>query len=1009
MSRHVEPLFADSTGEVRNIPAGADFLGQLARGLYDALADQTDPGALSEAVIYLPNRRSARALESSFFQISGQSALMLPTIRTLGDLDAEDPFAMFGAKIDHLPPAMSTSARLGHLAKLVSAFQSARGTSVSPANALLGATELASLLDQVALAENVDWTRLSTLIDDADMAQHWEDSAVFLSIILEQWPSFLAEAEMSDPAVFQRALAEALAASWTERKPRTPVIIAGSTGATAGTRSLMKAVLQLPKGLIVLPGLDDQTSDVEISAIRNAPTHPQHVLRRTIDDLGIPHQGVQLWPGARSDARRESRRKLMQEALAPAELTASWGQRSAELADPQSARVFIETATDGLALIEADTETEEAELAALMLREGLERPGERTALVTLDMGLAMRVSAHLNAMGVACDPSAGIPLLQTRLGAALMQLTELMADPSDPVNVLAALKLELSRFDSESVSALDRHIMRGPRLWRRWADLRQHALKTLERPRCKATSNEAAQITSLIETLIPILGPLESSVERRAPQLPGEIIEQLSTLLLQWVGDEVISDGQDSALATQRLFELREIIEPLGPISVQSFADILRQDFLSTAAPPRFEHPNISIWGPLEARLQTADHIILAGLNEEHWPVQPSSDSLLSRKFRHSVGLADLDERIGLSAHDFAQLASTTKTTLLTARRRDGKPAVASRWIWRLRMLIRGAAENGEAEDFLKPGKDRNPKVWLAAKRQSEKFEPSLTRPEPRPPLTARPSQLSVTRIETLIRDPYAVYCDQILGLTRLDAPGIYPDARHVGTAIHSALEWFEKEGAGWDETRLLAELETALRASGVPQLEIVALRERRRAVVREFLTWRHEDGNEPDERVGTEVRGTIQLDSETGSVRLVGIADRIQKRADGTLRIFDYKTGSPPSLAQVQSGLSPQMPLLAYIAKCGGFGEPGDTGIVVSDLAFIRFGTRFETRHLGSPSDIEELIEATVEGVHKLLESYADPSQPYLSAPRPHRLSYPSEYARLARRDEWVDHASYD
>lgn len=1009
MSRRIEPLFAGGNGEIRNIPAGADFLGQLSRGLYDALADRTDPGALSEAIIYLPNRRSARALESSFFQMSGQSALMLPTIRTLGDLDAADSFAMFGAKIDHLPPAMSSSARLGHLARLVSAFQTARGTSVSPANALLGANQLAALLDQVALAEHVDWTKLSTLIENADMAQHWEDSAVFLSIILEQWPSFLADAEMSDPAVFQRALAEALATSWTARKPQTPIIIAGSTGATAGTRSLMKAVLQLPKGLIVLPGLDDQTSDVEITAIRHAPTHPQHVLRRTIDDLGIPHHCVRRWPGAEPDAHRESRRKLMQEALAPAELTASWGQRSAELADPQSARTFIETATDGLALIEAETETEEAELAALMLREGLERPGERTALVTLDMGLAMRVSAHLKAMGVTCEPSAGIPLLQTRLGAAIMQLTELIADPSDPVNVLAALKLELSRFDPDSVSALDRHIMRGPRLWRNWGDLQQHALQFLERPRCKATADEAGQIISLIDALIPLLAPLESSVERKASQMAGEIIDQLSTLLSQWVGDKVYSDGQDGALATQRLFEMREIVQPLGPISVQSFAEILRQDLLSTAAPPRFEHPNISIWGPLEARLQTADHIILAGLNEEYWPAQPASDSLLSRKFRDSVGLADLDERIGLSAHDFAQLASTTNTTLLTAKRRDGKPAVASRWIWRLRMLIRGAAENKQTEDFLKPSEDRNPKIWLSAKRQSEKFEPSLTRPMPRPPLTARPSQLSVTRIETLVRDPYAIYCDLILGLTRLDAPGINPDARHVGTAIHSALEWFEKAGARWDETRLLAELENALRASGVPQLEIVALRERRRAVVREFLLWRHEDGIEPDERVSTEVRGTIQLDFETSSIRLVGIADRIQTRADGAIRIFDYKTGAPPSLAQVQSGLSPQMPLLAYIAKCGGFGALNDNGITVSDLAFIRFGTRFETKHLGSPSDIEKLIETTVEGVHTLLNSYADPSQPYLSAPRPHRLSYPSEYARLARRDEWVDHASYD
>lgn len=1009
MSRRIDPLFAGSTGEVRNIPAGADFLSQLAQGLYTSLADPADPGALSEAAIYLPNRRSARALESAFFQISGQSALMLPTIRTLGDLDAAESFGMFGAQIESLPPALSASTRLGHLARLVSAFQTARGTPVSATNALLGAKDLAGLLDQVALAEQVDWTKLSKLIEDADMAQHWEDSAVFLSIILEQWPSFLADSNASDPAVFQRALADALAASWVSRKPETPIIIAGSTGATAGTRRLMKAVLQLPKGLIVLPGLDDQTSDFERTAIRQAPTHPQHILRRTIDDLGVPHKSVQLWPGVEPEAHLESRRRLMQEALAPAELTASWGQRSAELADPQSARAFIETATDGLALIEAETETEEAELAALLLREGLERPGERTALVTLDMGLAMRVSAHLKAMGVVCEPSAGIPLLQTRLGAAIMQLTDLIADPSDPVHLLAALKLELSRFDPESVLALDRHIMRGPRVWANWSELQQHASRLLEQKRCEATPDEAEKIASLIERLMPLLEPLEPTVARSAPQMAGAIIEQLSLLVSNWIGDDAVWNGERGALATQRLFELRELIEPLGPVTVRAFADILRQDFLTNAAPPQFEHPNISIWGPLEARLQSADHIVLAGLNEEHWPAQPASDSLLSRTFREAVGLADLDERVGLSAHDFAQLASTTNTTLLTAKRRDGKPAVASRWIWRLRMLIRGAAESDEAEGFLQPSPDRDPRHWLLAKRQSQRFEPSITRPTPRPPQSARPSQLSVTRIETLIRDPYAIYCDQILGLRRLDPPGIHPDARHIGTAIHSALEWFEEDGAVWDEAKLLAELERALLAGGVPQLEIVALRERRRAVVQEFLAWRQDNGLAPDERVGTEVRGSIQLDLESGSVRIVGIADRIQFHTDGTARIFDYKTGAPPSLAQVQSGLSPQLPLLAYIAQNGGFTAPNNANITVTDLAYIRFGTRFEMRDLGSPGDIEKLIETTMDGVRTLLKSYSDPSQPYLSAPRPHRLAYPSEYARLARRDEWVDLASYD
>ena len=40
-----------------------------------------------------------------------------------------------------------------------------------------------------------------------------------------------------------------------------------------------------------------------------------------------------------------------------------------------------------------------------------------------------------------------------------------------------------------------------------------------------------------------------------------------------------------------------------------------------------------------------------------------------------------------------------------------------------------------------------------------------IAKPRPRPPLAARPRQLSVTRIETLIRDPYAIYARHVLKL----------------------------------------------------------------------------------------------------------------------------------------------------------------------------------------------------------------------------------------------------
>ena len=61
--------------------------------------------------------------------------------------------------------------------------------------------------------------------------------------------------------------------------------------------------------------------------------------------------------------------------------------------------------------------------------------------------------------------------------------------------------------------------------------------------------------------------------------------------------------------------------------------------------------------GPLEARLQSFDLLVLGGLNEGTWPVAAGTDPWLSRPMRAQLGLESPERRIGLAAHDFATLA----------------------------------------------------------------------------------------------------------------------------------------------------------------------------------------------------------------------------------------------------------------------------------------------------------------------------------------------------------------
>ncbi|MEO0608592.1 MAG: PD-(D/E)XK nuclease family protein, partial [Pseudomonadota bacterium] len=426
-------------------------------------------------------------------------------------------------------------------------------------------------------------------------------------------------------------------------------------------------------------------------------------------------------------------------------------------------------------------------------------------------------------------------------------------------------------------------------------------------------------------------------------------------------------------------------------------------------------HPRLAIWGPLEARLQTADRLILAGLNEGIWPDQPTADAFLPRVFRTKIGLSDPDERIGLSAHDFAQLASAPRVTLLCSKRRDDKPAISARWIWRLKTLTRGAL-GGAAEAVLSPAPGHDPTAWLAHIEQAPPLPASFSaEPRPCPPLAARPSKLSVTRVEQLIRDPYAIYCESVLGLRALDPLNLPADVRVRGTAIHKALERFELERISETPEALLEVLEAELRAGGESEADLIALRLKRLEVCADYLIWRSEQSHSIIGDPYTEERGSLRLSIAGKGFELSGTADRIEMRVDGGIAVLDFKTGRPPSEKQVRAGLSPQMPLQGLIAREGGYEKLGP--VEVGALTYIQFGTQFDVREIGSgaargkiePKSVSETIADAEAGLIELLTAFANPDHPYLSAPRPERVAYESVFSRLARRDEWTGLSTHD
>ncbi len=245
------------------------------------------------------------------------------------------------------------------------------------------------------------------------------------------------------------------------------VIAAGSTGSQPAVADLLTVIAGLPKGAVVLPGLDLSLAE---SAWREVgEQHPQGGLKRLLSRAGADRGDVRPWRGD-ADARGRWRRRLINEALRPAEATADWLAQIKRLRDEGAADGIdpIAAGLDGLAVVYARAEEEAATAAALLLREALETPGRTAALVTPDAALARRVSARLTRWGVAADSSAGAPLAGYPIAALIGLAARAAHDPLDPVTMLGIAKHRFARFglDEPALAAARRDLelaLRGPR------------------------------------------------------------------------------------------------------------------------------------------------------------------------------------------------------------------------------------------------------------------------------------------------------------------------------------------------------------------------------------------------------------------------------------------------------------------------------------------------------------------------------------------------------------------
>lgn len=1007
---------------LHHIPAHLPFLDCLAAGVRAELGD-APAEALARTTILLPTRRAARGLRDAFLRVAAENALLLPRMRALAGLSTEDADELALPALLDLPPAVAPLTRQAVLSGFVLRLPQRHGGPATPDQAWQLAGELGRLFDEIALEERDTalieaadphafteaWlVRLEALVPE-EQAVHWQITTTFLRAVATQWAAWLAGRGLLDIGLRRVLALAAQARAWRQAPPAELVIAAGIGvgGTIPAAAALLRVIAVLPRGAVVLHGLDRPTLLHLWDEVAAAPTHPLAAQVRLLEAMGARDAPIHPWPGcaAARPAAPAARLRLIETALRPAAGMADWTRP-----DPDAWRPGLA----GLGLLVAPDAQAEAAAIALTLREALERPGARAALVTPDRDLARRVSAELTRHGILADDSAGEPAAATPTGAFLRLVARMVAEDFAPVPLLAALKHPLCAAGQDraawlaAIRLLERRALRGPRP--------QGGLAGLRAAIAGADPDSHARLAAAIDALEAALGRFRDL--GGPPRPPADLLaahlaaaEALAATPEMPGGLRLYAAEEGEVLATH-LADLAPAMALLPPLDPRQWPALFEAALEGVAARTRrtgrgrdaAAHPRIEILGLLEARLLTFDRVVLGALDETVWPLATDPGPWMNRRMRAGFGLPEPEARIGRVAADFLLAACAAPEAVLSrAARRGGAPMVAARWLTRIETFLAGQG--------LALASSPAP-AWAAALDRPDRARP-VERPAPRPPAALRPREISVTEVADLLADPYAFHAKRILRLRRLEQLDADVGALDYGLIVHAALRGFvDGLGPAWPgeaAARALwdAAADAALHAQG-PRPGLAAFWRPRLARIGAWVIAQEAPlrAHQAIAASATECAGRLLLRRPRGEVWLKARADRLDRFANGELAILDYKTGALPAEAALRDGSAPQLPLEAAIALAGGF-----AGLAAGPVRALTYWKLTGGQEPGEAKplvtgaeEVAALAADSLDRLGALVDGFLLGERAFLARPHPARAPRGGDYDHLARIAEWAE-----
>ena len=976
---------------VWSIAAHRGFADALVAGLIPRYRE--DRFGLARLTLLLPSQRAVRTVTEAFVRASGddgRGGLLLPRMVVVGDLDLDETLGQLLDPIGAgagIAEAVDPTFRLLRLARFLADELGADAP--GEAALLRQARGLAQGIDRL-LVEDVS---IEDMLDESvvgiatELSTHWQDSTRLFAKVFAQWQLELIGLDRVDAPERRNRLLDHATQSWRQNPPVHPVIAAGVTSASPAVARLLRVVADLPDGGVILPDLDLALDDAVWDALGSAGgpdggvfdrgdvvTHPQYHLKLLLNRMGIARGEVQPWHRAGLSPAPPDRSRAISNLFLPPEASAAWVSLEAK-----------DRRLSGVRVMESTHPEEEAQAIAVLVREALDVPERRVAVITPDRSLAARIVANLGRWNIVADDTAGRPLPQTAAGRVLLQLAEVVAERAAPVPLLALLGHPLVQAGDGRAGWLERVrqldlALRGPRPGPGLAAIRQAAEKAEKR--YPGLTEWWSGVEDLLFPLLPLDGAVPFDMALVALVETGEAL----------CGTALWAQADGRCLA--RFVECWREATGDAPsmVAAEELPALLRDAMDETSVrPPYGGHPRLAIYGLLEARMSRADLVICGGLTEGTWPGSPTPDPLLAPPILRALGIPGADFRIGLAAHDLAAALGAPEVVLSHARRDATGPVIPSRFLLRIHAMLGDQLRHEKRAVLLAQALADAPEV------------PPHPRPLPMPSAEQRRVPIAVTALDRLRGDPYQFYASAILGLRRLDPIDADPTPAWKGTAVHDIMQkWHEAGGIPGELVPLAERMFDEMSAHPF-------MRAMWKARLIDALHWIEAEtdrlAGEGREVLAIEKQGEIVVDG----IRIHGRADRIDRLANGTLAVVDYKTGTPPSNAMVAKGFALQLGLIGLIARDGGMsGVAGEPSCFEywslgrnKDRGFGYNQSPVKRGKMRSGMELEDFLPETDRFLREAIARWILGSDPFTARLNPDLPGY-SDYDQVMRLDEW-------